>query len=60
MTNTDEARRRHNRRVNKEIRERFDVEMLHGQWCGPNWEAAEAYDREHSWKVFASGPGLDD
>jgi hypothetical protein len=31
----------------------LDAERLHSQWCGPDWQAAEALDKE----VRASVPG---
>lgn len=35
--------------VNKIIRkaivaQKLDVERMHGQWCGPDWQKAEAID----------------
>jgi hypothetical protein len=37
----EEKKIRQMRKLHRQIREEFDVDMLHGQWSGSRWEEAE-------------------
>ena len=34
------------RKISATVRETYDVEYLHGGWCGPDWMKATALDAE--------------
>ena len=43
---TRRAARLASRKISERIRRTFDVEYMHGEWCGPQWREAAALDAE--------------